>query len=158
MILERLTRLETWIARLLKVGVAVSATTLMIGLIFWAVGVDATQVVLRAGLVLLMAIPVTRIVASFVDAVRRRDRLLSWTTAVVLLIMMATILYLWRSRPSSASDRGSAGQELPRQRALVLAHQGEGREYPTERLGAEAIQPRDRGLQERVDSRVRTLD
>ena len=62
---------------------------------------SAAQDLFLAGLVLLMAIPLARILTSFVDALRRGDRLLSWATGVVLLVMAITIVY------SLMSDTGS---------------------------------------------------
>ena len=52
---------------------------------------------LRLGLAIPMAIPVTRIAASFFDAMRRRDALLASSTAIVLLVMALTLLYSLRS-------------------------------------------------------------
>ena len=93
-----LTLLERRIGRLLRGGVAASASVMAIGLILWSAGVPAADIVLRAGLLLLIAIPVTRIVASLLDALHRRDRLLSWSTGLVLFIMVSTILYSWSLR------------------------------------------------------------
>jgi uncharacterized membrane protein len=76
--------------------VAVSAAALALGLASAAGGIAAGDAIMRGGLVLLMAIPVTRIAASFVDAVRRRDRLLAGATAFVLVVMALTVVYSWR--------------------------------------------------------------
>ncbi|HEY6356717.1 MAG TPA: DUF1634 domain-containing protein [Vicinamibacterales bacterium] len=91
-----LSRLERQLGRLLRVGVAVSAAALAMGLVCSLGGLDGGDRIMRGGLVLLMAIPVTRIMASFVDAVRRGDRLLSWATAFVLVVMALTVVYSWR--------------------------------------------------------------
>jgi uncharacterized membrane protein len=91
-----LSRLEHQIGRLLRVGVAVSAAALALGLVCAVGGIDAGDEIMRGGLVLLMAIPVTRIVTSFVDAVRRGDRLLAGATAFVLVVMALTVVYSWR--------------------------------------------------------------
>ena len=88
-----LTTLEHSIGRLLRIGVGVSGSALAAGLIMWLAAADAADSVIRLGLLLLIAVPVARIIASFVDALRRRDRLLSWATGIVLLIMFSTILY-----------------------------------------------------------------
>jgi hypothetical protein len=40
-----------------------------------------------------MAIPIARILASFLNSIRRRDRLLSWSTAAVLVVLSVTIAY-----------------------------------------------------------------
>jgi uncharacterized membrane protein len=88
-----LTRLEHQIGRVLRVGVALSAAALAMGLVLAIGGIDAGNTVMRAGLILLMAIPITRILASFVDAIRRGDRLLAGATAFVLIVMMLTVVY-----------------------------------------------------------------
>jgi uncharacterized membrane protein len=94
---QDLSRLEHQIGRLLRIGVVLSGSALGLGLALSLAGVAASAALIRAGLVLLMAIPVVRILASFVDAVRRRDRLLAWSTAFVLSVMLATWLYSHRA-------------------------------------------------------------
>jgi uncharacterized membrane protein len=88
-----LLRLEHQIGRVLRIGVALSAAALAMGLVLAIGGIDAGNTVMRAGLILLMAIPITRILASFVDAIRRGDRLLSSATAFVLVVMILTVVY-----------------------------------------------------------------
>jgi len=66
--------------------------------------VSAAPLLLRVGLAILMAIPVTRIGTSFVDAVRRHDRLLSWSTAIVLFVMAITLVYSLRSSAAAAAE------------------------------------------------------
>jgi len=61
-----------------------------VGLVLSVAGVTAPWLI-DVGLMLLMAIPISRIVAAFVDAVRRGDRLLSWATAIVLIVMAVTL-------------------------------------------------------------------
>ena len=95
---EELSRLEHQLGRLLRLGVVLSATALAVGLVMHFVGFAAGELVMRTGLILLMAIPVTRIAASFVDAVRRADRLLAFATAFVLIVMAVTIVYSWELR------------------------------------------------------------
>lgn len=91
---DNLARLELQIGRLLSFGVIASAAMLIAGLIVGVVrGEAAAAPVLRAGLMLLTAIPATRILASFADAVRRRDRLLSISTGIVLAILLSTVVY-----------------------------------------------------------------
>ena len=92
----QLSRLEHQIGRLLRVGVVLSAAALALGLACAAGGIGASDAIMRGGLVLLMAIPVMRILASFIDAVRRGDRLLSGATAFVLIVMALTVVYSWR--------------------------------------------------------------
>jgi uncharacterized membrane protein len=89
---QELSRLETIIGRLLRGGVIGSAVLLGAGLIADAAAhTVAGDRLLRAGLIVLMTIPATRIVASFVDAIQRRDHLLAWATAFVLLVMALTV-------------------------------------------------------------------
>jgi uncharacterized membrane protein len=91
-----LSRLEHQIGRLLRAGVAASAAALALGLVFELGGLSSGDAIMRAGLILLMAIPITRILASFVDALRRGDRLLARATAFVLVVMVLTVVYSWR--------------------------------------------------------------
>lgn len=87
-----LTRLEHQIRRLLRVGVVLTAAALTGGLVLFFAGMSAATFLLDAGLILLMAIPVARIVASLADSIRRRDRLLVWSTTFVLIVMAATLI------------------------------------------------------------------
>ena len=89
---QELSRLETIIGRVLRAGVIGSAVLLAAGLIADGAGqMLGGDRLLRAGLIVLMTIPATRIIASFIDAVQRRDRLLAWATAFVLLVMALTV-------------------------------------------------------------------
>ncbi len=90
---QEFSTLETAIRRLLRGGVALCGLAFGVGLLLWFQGSSSATVVLDAGLVVLMAIPVARIVASFIDALRRGDRLLAFATGTVLLIMLATVFY-----------------------------------------------------------------
>ena len=89
---EDLSRLEQQIGRLLRIGVLLCGAALLLGLALAFANAPAARRVIQAGLVLLMAIPVARIVASFFDALRRRDRLLAWATTYVLVVMAATLV------------------------------------------------------------------
>jgi uncharacterized membrane protein len=90
---RELSALEDRIGRILRLGVAASTAVLATGLALWLTGVPSAGSLLKTGLVLLMTIPIARILASFVDSLRRRDRLLSWSTAAVLGILSVTIAY-----------------------------------------------------------------
>ena len=90
---ESLSQLERRISRIFKIGVAVSTGLLTLGLVLWFARAAAAPLVLNTGLAVLIAIPISRIVVSFVDALRRRDRLMAGATAAVLLILAATIAY-----------------------------------------------------------------
>jgi TolB protein len=99
-----LNRLEEQIGRVLRLGVGLCAAALFGGLILSFMGSDRASLVLRIGLAILMAIPVTRIVASFVDAVRRHDTLLASSTAIVLIVMAITLWYSMRSVDADAAE------------------------------------------------------
>jgi uncharacterized membrane protein len=90
---ESLSQLERRIGRIFKIGVVVSTGLMTMGLVLWFAGAAAAPLVLNTGLAVLIAIPISRIVVSFVDALRRRDRLMAGATATVLVILAATIAY-----------------------------------------------------------------
>lgn len=91
---DELERLEHQIGRVLRTGVGLAALAMIVGLALSLSGAaDHAAVILDGGLLLLVAIPVTRIATSFVDALRRRDTLLAWSTGTVLLILLGTFLY-----------------------------------------------------------------
>jgi uncharacterized membrane protein len=92
-----LERLEHQITRVLRIGVFISAITLSAGLLFGFAGQAIAIKLFVIGLVTLMAIPIARIAASLVDAVRRRDTLLVWSTAIVLVVMAITLIHSLRS-------------------------------------------------------------
>lgn len=94
---EELRGLEAAIGRILRFGVAASAVLLTSGLVLWLSEADNAGAVLNAGLVVLMAVPIARILASFADALVRRDRLLGWATGIVLLVLGLTIAYSLRA-------------------------------------------------------------
>ncbi len=120
-----LTRLEEQIGRLLRLGVGVCAVMLGLGLVLAFAGSVASSWLLRIGLAVLMAIPVTRIVASFVDAIRRRDLLLSSSTAIVLLVMFGTLVYSLRSIDVDAAEEVTHSFSVE----LTLAPDGERMAY-----------------------------
>jgi TolB protein len=99
-----LSRLEEQIGRVLRVGVALCAAALVVGLVLALAGNAWSSPLLRVGLAILMAIPVTRIAASFIDAMRRRDALLAFSTAIVLLVMALTLVYSLRSIDVDAAE------------------------------------------------------
>ena len=93
-----LSRLEHQIGTVLRIGVALSAGAMIAGLVLFFASSPWAGRLLNGGLMLLMAIPVTRIIASFIDGCRRRDWLLVWATAFVLVVMAATLIYSLRGR------------------------------------------------------------
>lgn len=72
--MERLLRVATWAA----------AGLLLAGLIAWVAGAAAATPIMHAGIMLLMATPVVRVVMALVEYLRERDWLFAALTAIVL--------------------------------------------------------------------------
>lgn len=91
-------RLEGILGRLLYTGVAASATVLLFGLgiFLFAGGSQLSERILAAGLVLLMATPVLRVVVSLVEYIRMRDWLFVCTSLAVLGQLVVTLVYALR--------------------------------------------------------------
>ncbi len=87
-----LSRLEDLLGRVLVTGVVASATILTIGLIVELAGGNAHPV-LQAGLILLMATPILRVVVSLAEYVRMRDWFFSATTAAVLVVLLTSVVF-----------------------------------------------------------------
>lgn len=91
--------LERRLGRLLLAGVAISTSLLAVGLLLWmtlgASGPGAPF--LHAGLILLMATPVARVVVSFVEYVRERDWFFAATTFGVLAVLAVTVIVAIRT-------------------------------------------------------------
>ncbi len=84
--MERVLRVATWLA----------AGTLAAGLVLWLAGVMRAETLMHAGLWLLIATPVTRALAAFVEYVGRRDWTFAALTAVVVACLVLPILrFLW---------------------------------------------------------------
>ena len=92
--------LELTLGRLLGIGVTISSLTLGAGLLaaltLGASGV--TTFLLTAGVLLLLATPVTRVVVSSVGYARRRDWLFVVLTLIVLAELIASIIAAARAR------------------------------------------------------------
>ena len=89
----RLEQLEVMLGRVLLAGVLASSACLAVGLVLWMSGgypVAASRV-LAAGLILLMATPILRVVVSLVEYLRMRDWLFAVTTLVVLGVLLITV-------------------------------------------------------------------
>ena len=84
--------LERVIGTILRSGVALSALAMIAGLTLVASGQASGRAVLNAGLILLMMIPTARILASLVDAILRRDRLLAVSTAIVTGVIIWQVI------------------------------------------------------------------
>jgi uncharacterized membrane protein len=91
-------RLERVLARILRVGVLVSSACLLAGLAFSYAPLPAAvgAAFLRAGLVLLLATPITRVAASAVSYLVSRDWLFVGLTTVVLVELLAAVLAITR--------------------------------------------------------------
>lgn len=87
---QQLQRLETLLGRVLVGGVAISAIVLALGLVVEFAGGDAGML-LRAGLLLLMATPIVRVAVSLVEYVRMRDWFFTATTATVLVVLLTGV-------------------------------------------------------------------
>lgn len=89
----RLERLEVTLGRILLAGVLVASACLAVGLIMWMAGgyPIAANRVLAAGLIVLMATPILRVVVSLVEYLRMRDWLFAATTIVVLAVLMSAV-------------------------------------------------------------------
>jgi Protein of unknown function (DUF1634) len=89
-----LERLEERLGRLLKFGAGSAATCLFVGLVLWMGGgprVPADRI-LSAGLIILMATPIVRVIVSLVAYVRMRDWFFVATTVAVFGVLIATVV------------------------------------------------------------------
>jgi uncharacterized membrane protein len=92
---HNLDRLERNVGRVLRTGVLLTSAALAVGLVMMLSGYDGvSRLVMTGGLVVLTAIPATRIVASLLDALRRRDQLLIVSTTVVLSVLGLLLIAL----------------------------------------------------------------
>lgn len=87
-------RLEARLGRLLNAGVLASAVLLSAGLFLWeATGRGrAGGAILTAGLVILMATPILRVLVSLIEYWRMRDWWFVATTLTVLVVLLTTIV------------------------------------------------------------------
>ncbi len=86
--------LESLLGRVFQVGSTISAALLAAGLALTLARPDlrAGDFVLRAGLIILMATPVTRVVISVVGYVTERDWVFVTLTSIVLLLLLGSLL------------------------------------------------------------------
>jgi uncharacterized membrane protein len=84
-------RLERVIGLVLRGGVVASSVCLMAGLVLSLAGVEpAATVLLNAGIIVLLATPVSRVVVSTVEYVVERDWPFATLTFIVLLELVAS--------------------------------------------------------------------
>jgi uncharacterized membrane protein len=91
---DALTRLEYHVGRLFTVGVATSAAILAIGLALFLATPDApaTGHLLNAGLLVLMATPMLRVLLSIVEYVRMGDWFFAGITIAVVAELSVAVL------------------------------------------------------------------
>ena len=85
-------RLERVVGRVLHAGVTISSVCLIVGLL-WAIaagGSPAPALLLQAGIVVLLATPVARVVVSIAEYVVERDWRFATLTVIVLLELLAS--------------------------------------------------------------------
>ena len=85
---------ESALGRLLGIGILASTVCLAAGLVLtmFAPGGPAPKLLLSAGLLLLMATPVARVLVSAITYARRHDWVFATLTAIVLLELFASIV------------------------------------------------------------------
>jgi uncharacterized membrane protein len=93
-------RLDWAVGRVLNVGVMVSSACLAIGLglSMFSITADAARLLLNAGLVVLMATPVGRVVVSVREYALERDWAFVLLTTIVLLELLGSLLAAFRYR------------------------------------------------------------
>jgi uncharacterized membrane protein len=86
---------ERLLIRAMLTGVLLSTAILSTGLVWLLVSPSSSagEVVLDAGLVILMATPVVRVLLSIAEALRRRDWFWLWNTAAVVIVLLGTLAY-----------------------------------------------------------------
>ncbi len=88
-------RLETHVGRILRAGALLSTAILVLGLALHVAlpASNLSDTVLRAGLIILIATPVARVVASVVDYSLQRDWLFAGLTLAVLVVLLGSLVY-----------------------------------------------------------------
>jgi uncharacterized membrane protein len=86
-------RLERWLGKILTAGVLASTGLLAAGLLLQLLGGEpgAAVALTRAGLIVLMATPVARVVVSVTEYALERDWLFAVLTTTVLIILLASL-------------------------------------------------------------------
>lgn len=91
-------RLERSLGKILTAGVLASTGLLAAGLLLQLLGVEpgAAAALTRAGLIVLMATPVARVVVSVVEYALERDWLFATLTTTVLIILLGSLIVSMR--------------------------------------------------------------
>ena len=93
----RTTAFELLLGRTLAVGVFTSTALLALGLLLSLVSPGPpADVLLNAGLLLLMATPMARVLISCAEYVRQRDWFFAVNAFGVLVVLAVTIWHAWR--------------------------------------------------------------
>jgi hypothetical protein len=89
-----ITRFEDLLGRVLLGGVLSASGCLAAGLALWVAHLapSLANPLLTAGLIILMATPILRVVVSVFEYVRMRDWFFVGTTLIVLMVLLVTIL------------------------------------------------------------------
>jgi uncharacterized membrane protein len=87
-------RLERWLGKILGVGAVTSTAFLSAGLVLQLLRVlpNVADGMTHTGLIILIATPVARVVASVVDFTISRDWLFTTLTALVLVILLGSLM------------------------------------------------------------------
>jgi uncharacterized membrane protein len=95
---ESLNRLEHHLGRLFVLGLSLSAAALVCGLVMflWMPDAPLKTWFLNAGLVILMATPILRVIVSVIEYVKMGDWFFVIATVVVLLELSVTMIYAFR--------------------------------------------------------------
>lgn len=85
--------LEFAVGRVLRIGITISSVCLGAGLLLTLAGFDtgAAHLLLRTGLIVLLATPASRVVVSIIDYARERDWLFVLFTLIVLGELAASV-------------------------------------------------------------------
>jgi len=91
---EAFARVEDLLGVMLGIGVAISTALLAAGLGLWMLAgpTRAALLLLRIGLLALMATPLVRVLVSVAEYLRFRDWFFAAMTAGVLLVLVASVL------------------------------------------------------------------
>lgn len=89
---DRVAPLEHIVGIVLRVGVTMSSACLAVGLV-WALATGSrvgADILLQAGIIILLATPVARVIVSIVQYISQRDWTFATLTIVVLLELVAS--------------------------------------------------------------------
>ena len=87
-------RLERWLGKILGIGAVTSTTLLALGLVLQLVNrlPNVANDLTHLGLIILIATPVARVVASVVDFTISRDWTFTVLTSLVLVILLGSLM------------------------------------------------------------------